>query len=41
MEAYNAAQTAMDHRASKIQKAINLLEQDLDFLGVSGVEDKL
>jgi magnesium-transporting ATPase (P-type) len=31
----------MDHREAKIQKAVNLLEQDLDFLGVSGVEDKL
>lgn len=41
MEAYNAAQTAMDHREAKVQKAVNLLEQDLDFLGVSGVEDKL
>jgi hypothetical protein len=31
----------MDHREAKVQKAVNLLEQDLDCLGVSGVEDKL
>lgn len=41
MEQYQEAQTAMVKREEKIQKAVKSLEVDMNFLGVSGVEDKL
>eukprot|EP00352_Strombidinopsis_acuminata_P000620 CAMPEP_0176345840 /NCGR_PEP_ID=MMETSP0126-20121128/5781_1 /TAXON_ID=141414 ORGANISM="Strombidinopsis acuminatum, Strain SPMC142" /NCGR_SAMPLE_ID=MMETSP0126 /ASSEMBLY_ACC=CAM_ASM_000229 /LENGTH=138 /DNA_ID=CAMNT_0017693061 /DNA_START=737 /DNA_END=1153 /DNA_ORIENTATION=- len=38
---YKEAKSSMQNREKKIQKAIAYLERDLEFLAVSGVEDKL
>jgi len=38
---YKAAQTDMVNRDEMIQSAINDLEQGMELLGVTGVEDKL
>ena len=41
MELYNNAIGQMNKRDMHIQNALNLLENQMDFIGVSGVEDKL
>lgn len=41
MQEYEAAQADLVAREKKIQKCVKLLETDMNFLGVSGVEDKL
>ena len=41
MEQYNNAIGQMNKREMHIQNALNLLETNMDFIGVSGVEDKL
>jgi len=41
MEQYNSAIGQMNKREMHIQNALNLLECNMDFIGVSGVEDKL
>ena len=41
MELYNNAMGQMNKREMHIQNALNHLEQNMDFIGVSGVEDKL
>jgi len=41
MEKYNNAIGQMNKREFHIQNALNLLESNMDFIGVSGVEDKL
>ena len=41
MELYNNAMGQMNKREMHIQNALNHLEKNMDFIGVSGVEDKL
>lgn len=38
---YKKAQNALRNREVQIQKAVGMLENNMLFLGVSGVEDKL
>jgi len=38
---YKEASQKMKHREYHIQQAINEFEKDLEFLAVTGVEDKL
>lgn len=38
---YQKARTSLDNRDSKIEKVILELEKDMEFLGITGVEDKL
>ncbi len=38
---YDEAKVAMQNRNQEIRKAAEVLEKDMEFLGVSGVEDKL
>jgi len=38
---YQQAATSLQDRASKISKVVELLEKDMEFLGITGVEDKL
>lgn len=41
MTTYNQALNTMSHREQKIQLALKQIELDMNFIGVSGVEDKL
>ena len=41
MAAYNNALNSVTKREVEIQKALKTIEHNLDFIGVSGVEDKL
>jgi len=41
MAAYNSALNSMSNREKAILEAIKLIEFDMNFIGVSGVEDKL
>ena len=38
---YDMAQTTLNNREAVIRKVIDQLEQNMDFLGITGVEDKL
>lgn len=38
---YSEAKTDLNNRDESIQNCVNELEQDMDLLGVTGVEDKL
>jgi magnesium-transporting ATPase (P-type) len=38
---YLEAKTDLNNRDESIQNCVNELEQDMDLLGVTGVEDKL
>lgn len=40
-ENYHKAQTSMEDRGKKVEAAINLLERDMNFVGVTAVEDLL
>ena len=40
-ELYNKASSSLDDRANKMYKVLELLEKDMEFLGITGVEDKL
>jgi magnesium-transporting ATPase (P-type) len=41
MKVYTSALNSMQGREQKVLEAVQLLEQDMNFIGVSGVEDKL
>ena len=41
MAAYEQASSAMNNREKQITQSMKLIEKDMEFLGVSGVEDKL
>jgi phospholipid-translocating ATPase len=41
LEKYHTAQASMENRNDKIRDAINLLEKNMEFLCVTGVEDEL
>lgn len=41
MNAYELASNSMHNREKQIAISMKLIEKDMDFLGVSGVEDKL
>lgn len=41
MDTYSQALNSMSHREQKIQLALKQIEFDMNFIGVSGVEDKL
>jgi phospholipid-translocating ATPase len=41
MTAYEQASSAMNNREKQITQSMKLIEKDMEFLGVSGVEDKL
>ena len=41
MSAYEQASNAMHNREKQITASMKLIEKDMEFLGVSGVEDKL
>ena len=41
LNAYDRARNNMGNRNNEIINAMKIIEHDIDFLGVSGVEDKL
>lgn len=41
MSAYEQASNSMHNREKLINSSMKLIEKDMEFLGVSGVEDKL
>ena len=41
LKKYEKAKTEMDHREEKVQKVVEELEENMEFLCVTGVEDKL
>lgn len=41
MKQYNMALNSMQNRDHHINQSLKLLEYDMNFIGVSGVEDKL
>lgn len=38
---YEEASLSLDNRAGKMRKIVEALERDMEFLGITGVEDKL
>jgi phospholipid-translocating ATPase len=40
-EMYEEASLSLDNRAGKMRKIVEALERDMEFLGITGVEDKL
>jgi len=41
MQGYQTASNAMHNREKLINQSMKIIEKDMEFLGVSGVEDKL